>query len=220
MPILSTCLRLALEVVDAADRVVANHTRCERLVSRINRMVPLLRTLEDKLGGAEAAADLPPHIAGQLANIRDVLMDCLRCVLAWTAKSDSKLKVLLNLVMSRTYQSELIELNDRLSAAYNDLGLVLNIQQATGTGAVALVARPDREALAREVEEDLRVDLRKQAEALTAAGGADWQELSAEQRQEILGFYSLHGLDLELIMKNVSGWDVQGGGGRGGGGMQ
>ena len=61
-------------------------------------------------------------------------------------------QVLLNLVLSGSYQAEFVDLNERLSAAYNDLGLALQIHsvsQSVGRSAMARAgASPQKSSLA------------------------------------------------------------------------
>lgn len=49
VPVVGPCAKAAAALLDAADRVVANHVRVERLVKRINAMAPVLRNIIEKM---------------------------------------------------------------------------------------------------------------------------------------------------------------------------
>ena len=44
-PVGMACVQLVSEIVAAAERVVANHARCARLVERVRAMLPFLQQL-------------------------------------------------------------------------------------------------------------------------------------------------------------------------------
>lgn len=138
-PLLVACLRLALEVIDAGDRVVANHIRCQRLVARIRTLLPLLKALDERL--AQAKSQQPPFVdvaaegcsalamlEAPLGGVHGVLEDVRVTILSWAAEGGSRLRFLVQLIVSASYQAQFIDLNERLSAAYNDLGLALALR--------------------------------------------------------------------------------------------
>jgi hypothetical protein len=49
--VLAACTVLAREILEAGDRVVANHARCRRIVTRIRLMQPLLQKLQKTTQG-------------------------------------------------------------------------------------------------------------------------------------------------------------------------
>ena len=49
LPIVKNCILVASQAIEAADLVVANHARCERLALRIGNMLPVLRSLQRRL---------------------------------------------------------------------------------------------------------------------------------------------------------------------------
>jgi hypothetical protein len=54
--VLAACTVLAREILEAGDRVVANHARCRRIVTRIRLMQPLLQKLQKTTQGYGALA--------------------------------------------------------------------------------------------------------------------------------------------------------------------
>lgn len=81
LPIVSVCIRLASEILDASERVVANHTRCELLVGRIRNLMPLLNAVKQHVdrwvdGGCA-------RLASQLMRGGSLLVQQYFCVLIY-----------------------------------------------------------------------------------------------------------------------------------------
>ena len=81
-----------------------------------------------------------------MGNIQAVLSDVHECIRQWCADHPrgAIATVLRNLGASTWYQEAFLDLNRRLSDAYSDLGLALNIQHGEA-------ARPDAQRCATEV---------------------------------------------------------------------
>lgn len=83
--------------------------------------------------GADSASDEPlfssPHLLRHLGAVEEVLAVSHECMAKWTAKPDSKLKGLVDFIMSKQYQDEFIDLNNRLTETRDDLLAAVRIME-------------------------------------------------------------------------------------------
>lgn len=88
-------------------------------------MLQLLTALACTVRDTRAAADL----GAKVEDVAETLRDAHATISGWCSRPANSLRVLLQMVSSNQYQEEFVELHQRLSTSYNDLGLALTLHQ-------------------------------------------------------------------------------------------
>ncbi|GAX84276.1 hypothetical protein CEUSTIGMA_g11698.t1 [Chlamydomonas eustigma] len=202
IPLIQACIAVANQAIAAADRVVANHARCERLAIRINNLLPALRALHRKMENDPGSSEADEHLNKHLGSISRVLVRCKDCITRWTQDPKSKLKVLANMFSSSEFQQEFLDLNSSISDAVLDLNL--SVQLIKGAGVFSMLETPsttEKIEAGQQYQLDLQRDLDQFAELISREGG--WKGLSREDQRAVADFYKSKGLDLDDILSQT-----------------
>ncbi|GAX86088.1 hypothetical protein CEUSTIGMA_g13501.t1 [Chlamydomonas eustigma] len=202
IPLIQACIAVANQAIAAADRVVANHARCERLAIRINNLLPALRALHRKMENDPGSSEADEHLSKHLGSISRVLVRCKDCITRWTQDPKSKLKVLANMFSSSEFQQEFLDLNSSLSDAVLDMNL--SVQLIKGAGVFSMLETPsttEKIEAGQQYQLDLQRDLDQFAELISREGG--WKGLSREDQRAVADFYKSKGLDLDDILSQT-----------------